>query len=106
MTTRQSGFWSALTDVYVRELAEAVLDAAGGLYGYVRHGTDKGEQMGGARTCGECRFHRCAGGHTGECRGIPPTPVFNTDRHEVTFMYPKVDGRSEACSLFKRVGKR
>ena len=42
MTARKSGFWSALTDVYVRALAEAVLDAAGGLYGYVRHGTDKG----------------------------------------------------------------
>lgn len=62
--------------------------------------------MGGARTCGECRFHRCAGGHTGECRGLPPTPVFNPDRHEVVSMHPKVDGRGAACSLFKRAGKR
>ena len=107
--TRPSGFWSALPEWSVRALAEAVLDAAGGLYGYVRPGTDKvdkGEQMGGARTCGECRFHRGAGGHTGECRGLPPTPVFNTDTHEVTFMHPKVDGRSAACSLFKRVRQR
>lgn len=106
MTTRPSGFWAALPEGSVRALSDAVLDAAVVLQGYVRPGTDKGEQMGGARTCGECRFHRGAGGNTGECRGLPPTPVFNADRHEVTFMYPKVDGRSAACSLFKRVGQR
>ena len=104
--TRPSGFLAAIPEGSVQAFAEVVLEAAGGLYGYVRPGTDEGEQMGGARTCGECRFHRCAGGHTGECRGLPPTPVFNPDRHEVTFMHPKVDGRSAACSLFKRVGQR
>ena len=41
--TRPSGFWSALPEGSVRALAEAVLDAEGGLYGYVRPGTDKVE---------------------------------------------------------------
>lgn len=62
--------------------------------------------MGGTRACGECRFHRRVGGPVGECRGLPPMPVFNPDRHEFVSMHPKVDGRSGACSLFKRVRQR
>lgn len=62
--------------------------------------------MGGSRACGECRFNRRVGGSAGECRRLPPTPVFNPDRNEVVHIYPKVDGRSGACSLFKRVGRR
>ena len=41
--TRPSGFLEALPELSVRALDEAVLEAAGGLYGYVRPGTDKGE---------------------------------------------------------------
>lgn len=62
--------------------------------------------MGGARTCGECRFYRRIGGNTGECRGLPPTPVFIPDSHEVVPLHPKVSGRSEACSIFKRERQR
>lgn len=41
--TRPSGFWAALPEGFVRALAEAVLESAGGLYGYVMPGTDEGE---------------------------------------------------------------